>query len=75
MGITFCSGGVLQQMMALNDSTQPDLQNKTGLSKKYLKPKKLQAFEDVSQNGFFFADQRFGPISATRSRPKVSCCC
>ena len=53
MGITFCSGGVLQQMMAVNDSTQPDLQNKTGLSIKYLKLKKLQAFEDDIQNDFF----------------------
>ena len=47
--ITFCSGGVLQQMMALINSTHPYLQNKTDLAQKYFETKKLRTARDGKQ--------------------------
>ena len=50
---TFCSGGVLQQAMVLNHSTQSYLQNKIDLSEKYSELKKFWSVYEGSQNDYF----------------------
>ena len=51
--ITFRSGGVLQQMRVLINSTHPYLQNKTDLRQKYFEMKKLQMVKVVNKSDYF----------------------